>query len=251
MKKIISLIVLSILFITSGTIHAAETPKISVSNASGGVGDSIKVDVSLSNNPGIASYKLKLNFDNTKLIPESISGDGITSNIQQTNIDKTNMEYITAVWESATNMTEDGVLFSVSFKIISSFEDGTPLRLSYSIGDICNQDLEDVLILTSNGSVTIAQKSHSEYTISEDGKTISVVTMLDELDPNTQSQALVVAALYNESGILLSVDMTEYSSGSVENVLENNTDASYIKIFVWNKDGSMRPLTNSSERIDL
>lgn len=251
MKKIISLIILCVMFMIGGVVYADETPRISVSNVSGGVGDIVKVNISISNNPGIASYKLKLNFDNTKIIPETISGEGITSNIQQSGIDKSSCECVTAVWESASDMAEDGVLFSISFKIITKFEDDTPIRLSYSIGDICNQELEDVLVLTSNGSISIAKQSKSTYSTSADGKTISVTTTLDEFDTDTRSQAMIITALYDEKSILLGVDTAEYLSSNAQCTLENHSTASYIKIFVWDKNIGMRPLTSYVERIDL
>ena len=232
-------------------VYADETPRISVSNASGDVGDIVEVHISISNNPGIASYKLKLNFDNTKIIPEAISGENITSNIQQPGFDASNCDSVTAVWENASDITENGILFSVSFQIISEFEEDTPIHLSYSIGDICNQELEDVLVLISNGSVRNVKHSQSTYSISADGTTISVITTLDNFDKDIQEQAMVITALFDENDVLLDIAVKEYSSNKVQCTLQNHATSSYIKVFIWDKNFNMRPLTESVERIDF
>ena len=77
--------------------------------------DKVIVKVCARNNPGVASFNFRVDYDKTAMEPEKIEKGlvSVTSNLQQT----TNLAgYITAVWVDVNGTTENGTLFTITFK---------------------------------------------------------------------------------------------------------------------------------------
>ncbi len=133
---------------------------IAVGNASGRAGDTVTVPVVISNNPGIAAFKLKVTYDKERLVPVSIAkgsilSGAITSNIQQGG-DMTRFDYVTVYWDNPSDFTADGELFNVVFKIADSAEEGDiPVGISYVNGEVANQKYEDVDLNVTEGNVSV------------------------------------------------------------------------------------------------
>ena len=103
--------------------------------------DEIKVSVSAKDNPGIAAFKLKLKYDNTALTPVSLTkGTAVTGSIT-TNINSLNenSNYVTALWSDVVNNNNDGVLYSVVFKVKDNSNANTKLSVTCSDKDIINE----------------------------------------------------------------------------------------------------------------
>ena len=141
----------------------ADVPVLRVSSVNGCVGDVVKVSVLISDNPGIAVFVLKLEFDNTMLEPISlvqgsaITDGGIISNIQAESLSK--LTYVSAFWAHAVDIASDGELFSVTFKIKDGASGSIPIRLHYEKEDIANQNLEDIDFDIVSGNITVDRKS--------------------------------------------------------------------------------------------
>ncbi len=135
---------------------------VTVGSVSGAAaGDTVTLPVSIKNNPGISSFTFRLNFDKSKVTPVSITKNSalpgsLTSNLQQSGVDKESLDYVTAVWANDSNYSGDGELFSVSFKINETAADGEdiPIEITYTKGGIVNQDLEDVDVNLISGVVS-------------------------------------------------------------------------------------------------
>jgi hypothetical protein len=154
------------LAVTNGavTVQAAPAPDTSVltvGSVTGKVGSEVDIPVTIANNPGIAGLNVRLRFDNTKLEPVSIAQGAvlhvgsITSNLQSGG-DLSTFTFVSAFWANAGNISGNGILFTVRFKIKDGAQGGqTPLTLTYNPGDITNQLLEDVDVQIANGQITI------------------------------------------------------------------------------------------------
>lgn len=79
-----------------------------------GQNDKVILKVCVRNNPGVASFSFKVNYDKNAVSPEKIEKGliSVTSNLQST----TNLSgYVTAVYVNANGTNENGTLFSVTF----------------------------------------------------------------------------------------------------------------------------------------
>ena len=77
--------------------------------------DKVIVKVCARNNPGVATLNFRVDYDKTAVEPEKIEKGLVivTSNLEQT----TNLAgYITAVWVDVKGTTENGTLFTITFK---------------------------------------------------------------------------------------------------------------------------------------
>lgn len=246
MKRILILII-SLLFAmppVAMNVCANTTSLLSVSSETVKSDETVSVSVKISDNPGIAAYAVKLNFDKAALCPVSISGAGVTSNIQQDNVNKEQLDFVTAIWSSESNRTDDGVLFTVEFAVKSGYVGSTELTLSYDDGDICNQLLEDVKPQTVGGTVTVTSSptvppEPVEFSIKYDEKGVVVTA------PRA-GEYYVIAAAYS-GGRLSSVEIASVSfenAGSENIPLDrlNKDGADSIKLMLWSGLDTMMSL---------
>ena len=143
-------------------IDDVTAPKISVSSATGAPGETVTLDVSLSNNPGINSFALSFVYDTSAL--ELLS---VTPNA---NLGGTFSYSKRASWLNAADITYNGPIMTLTFKIKDTAEKGQeyPVTVSYSPGGICNYNEDDVFFKIAAGSITIGD-SHIPGDINGDG----------------------------------------------------------------------------------
>ncbi len=140
---------------------------VSVGGAAADVGETVKVPVAITGNPGIAGFTFRVNYDKSVLTPTAITAgdllkkDGnvigtFTSNLEQ-GISASELEQVVAHWNNSASVTEDGILFYIDFAVSSNAGKGSyPIWLEYTDGDITNQALDDVKPDILDNVITIA-----------------------------------------------------------------------------------------------
>ena len=137
------------------------TADIVVGTVIGQAGKEVTVPVRIANNPGIAALNIQINYDRTKLTPVTIElgsalGVGtVTSNIQQGG-EMSRFDFVTAYWDNPANVTGNGDLVNVTFKVAEGLEDQLiPVTVSYNSGEIINQNYETVDFNLIGGGVKL------------------------------------------------------------------------------------------------
>lgn len=161
-KRILGILaVAALLFLCAAPALADGGPAISVGTVAGAAGDEVLVPITLSNNPGIAGFRFRLYFDNTRLLPVDLA-QGVALNIGSitTNLDAggdlSALSFVSVSWANASNFTGNGAIYTVRFRIKEGAAGGeAPLTLTYSLGDVTNQTYDDVDLLIENGKVTV------------------------------------------------------------------------------------------------
>ena len=145
MKKTLLLIVLACVMLVSSFAYASEKPTITVGSVVAEKGDVVTIDIDVSGNPGFAAMVVGLSYDRNVLAPVSVSGGevlgnaGVVSNIQQGgDLRQYNPVSLTVINHS--NFNGDGTVFQVKFEVIGELYEDVNLKLSYDVGDICNQN---------------------------------------------------------------------------------------------------------------
>ena len=158
-KSFITLFLVGVLIIASVSLFASaeDQPTIIVSDISGSAGDTVEVTVALSNNPGLVSMTLTVNYndsalrlvdvEDTGLLPGQIHSDVLGAPYQLTWANDT----------SKANYTDDGVLVTLSFKILDavSGENGVTVSYDFDNYDVFNCDLEPIRFAVKNGNVSV------------------------------------------------------------------------------------------------
>jgi len=131
-------------------------PKIVISSIRAVVGSSIKVTISLINNPGLASMKLSVAFDGTVLTLENITYNSDMGGMSQQ--PQTMNSPVTLNWfNGSENFEGDAVYATLTFNISNTAEADSILSISvtYDSEDVYNIDYTDINFAVENGSITV------------------------------------------------------------------------------------------------
>ncbi len=134
--------------------------EIKVENVSGIKGTTVEVPISLANNPGIASAKIRMSYDKLNLTPVSYETFGIfkTEGEFESNIDNAasidELDFVTFVWINSEDTIGNGQVVKVKFTINSETDASEiPLNLIYT--EFCNENLELVTGNVTNGKIDV------------------------------------------------------------------------------------------------
>ena len=151
MKRIV-LYVLTLVMILScvtvGASAAADGGVLSVETTQASVGSTVEVDLNITQNPGLVSIYLDMNYDTTRLELVEIKETGFVGEPNH-NTDLTQVPYA-ITWDGGTlpsNVTATGTLATAVFKV----KDNAPLgdafvTVAEGAGGIINFDLADYIL---------------------------------------------------------------------------------------------------------
>ena len=203
MKKIIAVCLSMVLiFSTIICVFANGKQTIEVSNATANPGEEVKLTVSLNGNPGINTFSLGFNYDTTRLQLDNVAlSSGIPG--QFTYAKK-------AVWLNSADVKQDGAYLDLTFTVLETAAEGdAAVTVTYSAGDICNLNEDDVNFDIVAGKITVANKPAEEkpsakYELtSVTGVIGKNVTMYISIADNPGIVSLNNSIIYDESVMTL------------------------------------------------
>lgn len=135
-------------------------PAISVGSVNASAGDtSVKVVISVRNNPGILGMVLKLNYDSNVMTLKDASNGSALGALTLTKPGKF-VNGCNFVWdgqELTEDDIQDGEVLVLTFDIQQSAAKGTyPISISYTEGDIFDGDMNDLNMILNAGAITIS-----------------------------------------------------------------------------------------------
>ena len=153
MKKIISCILALLLILTSINSTAifavdVETPTISFDTVETEAGETVTLQLSIDNNPGIAGLAVSLKYDtNVLLLTETKKGTLFSGFTAAKNF----------AWDESEDVTTDGVLATFTFKILETAASGE-YNIEVIVRSCTNENLDDVICNVQNGKITVKSK---------------------------------------------------------------------------------------------
>ena len=176
MKKCIIKFVLPILIICcllsslpvyAFTIPTVLYPEISLSDVNAKPDDEVEVNITISDNPGIAYLKLKIDYDPDLFVIKA-ENKGILAGTFTTS-KTTDVKPYVLQWMAADDSLSDGVIATVTFKVSADASDGEK-PITVTVEECCNSHFDDVVFDTVNGSVKVKKSTHIPGDINDDGK---------------------------------------------------------------------------------
>ena len=150
-------VLLMIVSLLPTSVFAAEKQmNLNVSSATGCPGEDVAVRLELSNNPGIASLKIKVHYDDTNLTLKSVAfAEGFGAYVTAPE-PYTNPQTISFVSPLET-VDKDGLFATLTFTIS---EDATedvlcPVTVTYDEDDVFDGDFSNVELIINQGSIGI------------------------------------------------------------------------------------------------
>ena len=200
-------------------VISASGASVILSDAKASPDGIVRVKASLVKNPGISGYKFTVNYDETLLTPVAVTPNSEFGGSIATNLDDDNRVGLNIAWYSNEDVTVDGELFTIDFKVSDTAEYGDSSSVSIECGakDICNTAGKYFAFYIDDATVTVGASIPGD--IYEDGEvTIYDLTLLSryitslELFTERQKEA---ADVNNDElvNILDVIKMAQYLTG--------------------------------------
>lgn len=154
-------------------------PVISVGTKKVYSGNEASIAISIKNNPGLVSMRLKVSYDNDALTLLRVEDKGLLGN--EMHSDNLSAMPYTLFWKNGstnTDYVDNGEIVILTFAVAENAEVGYyPISISYdsNSNDIINKDLEDVELAIINGGIYVSDILLGD--VNSDGK----VTPLDDI----------------------------------------------------------------------
>lgn len=134
--------------------QSPEAPQIVVGCKKVRPGGTVDVTVSLKNNPGIASLKLKVDFDSDLTLTGVAYNDSTGGNYQQPQTMKSPV--ILNWYNGAANSNGDFVFATLTFNVNDNAQIGNkPITVTYDPDDVYNIDENNIVFAVVNGNIDV------------------------------------------------------------------------------------------------
>lgn len=135
---------------------AADAMTIQVSTVTAAPGETVQVQITLADNPGISSLKLKVAYDEVLTLTnvEFDSAFGAYATAPQPYTSPQTLSCISPM----ADITADGIFATLTFLVAEDAEDGTfaDVELSYDADDVFNGSYDLVPVTIVNGKVAVS-----------------------------------------------------------------------------------------------
>ena len=155
MKKIVSFCLAVVMIFSLNIVaFASGTPTVSVSSATAAPGETVRLKVSIANNPGINTFSFGFDYDASRISLTNVElASGVPGQFAYSK---------KAVWLNSKDTTENGNYLVLTFKVLDNAIDGdAPVNVTYNSGDISNYNEDDVNFQISAGKITVKGSSSS------------------------------------------------------------------------------------------
>ena len=143
------------------TAKKNEVPSIVISSAEAKQGDTVKISVSIVNNPGVLGMSLTLSYDESVMELVSAENGNAVKDVLDMNHSKTMESGCVFLWDGEkidSNKIQDGEILNLEFKVLKSAPVGkTQVLLVSDEGGIVNNNLESLELNIENGFINVVQ----------------------------------------------------------------------------------------------
>ena len=166
LKKFLCIFAVAVLLFSFGISAAADSRDgtITVDTVNGVAGDSVIVNISIKDNPGITAITVSVTYDSSLLTFEGFN-KGVLRDY--TVIPHPESNLIRFVCCENGDNDKDGVLLGLKFKIGENLKGLSPVTVEYSSGDFCNWELKHLMPDIVSGGVEVKTAEpdckHSKY----------------------------------------------------------------------------------------
>lgn len=158
LKLLLASIITIFMFCSAFPVHANTRPTFSADKVIAEAGESVNVRINVKNNHGIASIKLKVEYDEASLVLNSVTyNENIGGEFMQP---QKMTSPVTLNWyNGAADSEGDWVYATLRFKVSENANEGTyPITISYEPDNVYDITETNINFAIENGSVTVEKK---------------------------------------------------------------------------------------------
>ncbi len=120
-------------------VYDETAPRISLASVDAKAGEEVEVQIKLENNPGITALRLVIDYDDTVLEMTGFTFGDALSSMNKGTSEKYGNHYSFSMYSAIADLTDNGSLAIIKFKIKDDAEDGEyPITITYDSDDIFN-----------------------------------------------------------------------------------------------------------------
>lgn len=270
MKKIVcSIIMILTLLIMSVPVMAQSKCVVSVENVTATAGGTAIVTLKIENNPNMAIGKVKLTFDKEKIMAVSATKRetlqncySFVSNLDDPNIDASELDYVTISWMNMTDISGDGTLAAIEFAVLDGASGSTDITVEVS--ELANAMQNNIDVDTKNGQIAFSDSTGNDSEENEDVVLGFSETTVERSDSSiggnvsvsvyseNELTSVFICTIYDEYGKLCATTMKEQNltkginDVNLGNIQTNaNSESAYmVKVYMWDSLVGMKPLTS-------
>ena len=144
-------------------VEAIEGGKVSVGVIDASAGSEVTMPIILNENPGIAGFKLLVNYDKSVLTPKRIEqGDMITAGVFESNLNEgrpvDELDHVQVTWNNLQSTTETGELFNIIFEVNENAAYGSsPILINEQTSSLTDNSGQYIVPIFAAGAVNIAE----------------------------------------------------------------------------------------------
>ena len=241
MKKICSTVISAFLAVGCFNINNLVTyadgePSISISDVKGENGETVEVEVELSNNPGIIAlcFDVKYDADKLKLI-EAEDGKILGTSTSLFGKDTTANPY-RLCWDdlSDKNNEGNGIVATLTFEVLTDATGEANVDLILNQGSTFNIDFENVEFAVSSGKVIISEESATTTIVTTTEKPASTTVTTIPQNPPSSEQKYILGDVNDDkcvdssdaSGVL--ADYARIQTGGASELSESQKKAADV-----------------------
>lgn len=156
----LALLILVILSGIAPLAKAEDDPAIiAFGQVTGYSGEEVCVPVTITGNPGLASFRFRVAYDAEKLTPVAVEqGTLLTEGAFFSNEEGNHTGTLTFLWYHTQDVQGDGELAVIRFLVAPTADGDYPLTVRYFPDDISNAALETVPHTVQDGSIHVEQR---------------------------------------------------------------------------------------------
>ncbi|MGN0555102.1 MAG: cohesin domain-containing protein [Candidatus Fimenecus sp.] len=142
-------------------VYATDTAEITFGKKQGRAGDEVIIPVTITNNPGIAAFRFRVSYDTDSLEFISVEKGNVLTSGTITNTTNAAEKTMTFLWHTISNVTGDGTIAFLKFKIKNEDKEEYPLTVAYLAEDLLNEDLQQIPYIVTDGQIVIGDLGYS------------------------------------------------------------------------------------------
>ena len=199
MKKAVLFIALILaVFSLSISVYADEIASIKSEEVSANAGETIALPVVIKSNPGIMGFRITVNYSSSVFTdPKAEVGSLLRTGMFTDSIRVGKEGTFDVLWSNSENITGDGELFIISFKISDDAVSGVyRINLTNTQDDTFNENWEDVKLAIDPILVNVNGAPPDE----EDKNTTAIPTVDQTNNNNTTKQEITVPTTGQQEG---------------------------------------------------
>ena len=188
------LIIMSLIVGVMPTISkASETAALSLNQEEiwAATADGFTIPISITNNPGLMGLDMEVTYERDCVAALEVISDGLLKDeTVNDSIETSTGNSFHIMWAGSDNLSEDGVLFKVKFRLINPTDLGyTNIKFSVNTDDTYNENYDSVpveeAILKVNTPVTVKEKEELSLAVFMDDWTVGEAPSVPNLIGNT------------------------------------------------------------------